>query len=1074
MESINVDFSNSGTFPGLVGNTNNENSLNFAGQTSHLVVIDSGIQDYDQLLEGLSADTAVLVLDSSADGVSQIDAAINQFESLGGLHIFSHGSAGKLQLGTTQLSVASLPIYEDMLERWDNVLTDTADILLYGCNVAEGTTGQNFLQELSTLTGADISASIDLTGASILGGNWDLELSVGSIELTTVLDAETQSSFSTLLNNDWVVDTDPQFQNERMLSGLVEPIDLAELPDGRLLIIQKGGEIKITDPQSADPTVSTYLNITDISTGGERDLTSIVLDPDFANNNYFYVYYSNESASRFRIARFTHNGDSASLNSEFTVWEDNEDYSSNAHYGGGLAFGPDGKLYLTTAEEFDRDQATDLTRAGGKIIRVNKDGTIPTDNPFADGPGGNLDEIWAYGLRNPWRVFFDLPSERLFINEVGGNDPATAQEDIHIGEAGANYGWPLYEGISNDPAVSDPIFTYDHSEDSKGAAAISSGLLYRGNNLPSEYNGVYFFGDYAQQWIRYLAFDANGDVIDADPSTPDVIEAFNFDQDAGRVVSFEEGNDGSIYYLDIYQNPNDLGALRRISFNGSGNQSPIIDEANADQTSGPGPLAVNFTSSATDPENDNLTYSWNFGDGTTAVTGQNVSHTFQSNGVYDVFLTVSDGTNEVTRETPIRIQVGSAPEATITGPFDGDFFRPGDTINFSGSATDADEVLDSSSYEWSFVLLHRGAIHPRFEPVTGTSGSIIVPTSDSLDFSGDTAYQITLKVTDSDGLTDVEQIVIYPEKSDLTFNSNVPGGVTFTLDDVPRTGSFVYDSAINWEHVVSVPETVVSGGLIYTFDGWSDGINTASRGLVVPNSDKTYTASYTVTGQSTDLPVSNGLVLHLDAGQNVTTDGSGVVTDWQDQSSAGISVSASGDPTLVSNAINGHSAISLDGDGDQLSRVLDSSSQLPTGNADRTVFFVANYKSNGYGGLSYGQASRGKTFGLVVDKNGNYGTQGWGNANDWSTNEAGVGQGWGIQSVSLESGILTQYKNGALLDSDVVSFNTQLGQLVIGSEIDGSPFIDMDVAEILIFDRALSDSERQQVDAYLQAKYFGT
>ncbi|MEL7038730.1 MAG: PQQ-dependent sugar dehydrogenase [Cyanobacteria bacterium J06592_8] len=1042
----------------------------FSESSLNLVFVDPSISNYDELATSSTMQGfETFVLDANQDGIEQVTQILTQRDNVDSIHIISHGSLGSLELGDRSINSGNLDKYQDLLTNWSNHLSEDADILLYGCNVGQD---GSFVDELSNLTGADIAASDDLTGNSALGGDWDLEVQTGEIEASLALDAETQLSFEDILANDWIVDTDPNFSNELLITGLNQPIDMAQLPSGELLILEKDGNIFITDPEASEPTATPYMTISDINSESERGLISITLDPDFETNNHFYVYYSKESIEKFRISRFTHNGDSADLSSEFVVWENPAQYRGNAHYGGGLDFGPDGKLYLTTAEEFDRDQATDLTRAGGKILRINKDGSIPEDNPFADGPGGNLDEIWAYGLRNPWRAFWDLETERFFINEVGGNDPETAQEDIHLGEAGANYGWPLYEGISNDPAISDPLFTYDHSESPLGAAAVAAGFVYRGNGLPSQYDGVYFFADYAQKWIRYLDFDANGDVIDADPSTPDVIDAFNFNEDAGRVVSLEQGQNGDIYYLDILKGRNIGGQLRKISYNNTNNQAPIIDQATANQTSGLGPLTVNFSSGATDPENDPLTYTWNFGDGNQA-TGANVTHTFNTNGMYDVSLTVSDGNSDVSLEPTIEVVVGAAPEGSIDGPTDGDFFRAGDTINLFGSGTDSDGVLGEPNYEWSFVLLHRGAIHPRFEPITGTTGSIVVPTQDSLDFSGDTGYEITLEVTDSDGLTDIEQIVIYPEKSDLTFNSDVPGGVTFTIDDVPKPGPFVYDSAINWEHSVTAPETVTANGFIYSFDGWSDGVETAARSLVVPETDQTYTASYVITGESANPPITDGLVLQLDASNGVTTNGSGAVLGWTDLSGAGNDLnSVGGDPTVITDALNGYNVINFDGSEDKLERL--GGITLPDGNEDRSVFMVAEYNSSGDGGFSYGRGSRDRTFGLMVGSDGDLKTKAWGRSGDADSNVDGTGEGFLSQSVILDNSTMDHYKDGALIDSQTHTYVTALDQIVLGADIDSRPYVDMNVAEVLVFDRALSETERQQIENYLQEKYLGS
>ena len=253
------------------------------------------------------------------------------------------------------------------------------------------------------------------------------------------------------------------FQDESVVTGLNQPVNLATLPDGRMLVLSKGGEIQIFDPSTIPAAASNYMTIVNIESGEERGLANLVLDPDFATNNFFYVYYTHGSTARNRISRFSHLGNTGDIASEFMIWQDNENWSDCCHYGGGLDFGPDGKIYLTTGEEFDGSQSPDLARAGGKILRINKDGTIPTDNPFYDGAGPNLDEIWAFGLRNPYRAKWDILSEQFFIGDVGGNVQSTAREEINLGQAGRDYGWPSGEGVLNNPAYQDPIYDYDHS-----------------------------------------------------------------------------------------------------------------------------------------------------------------------------------------------------------------------------------------------------------------------------------------------------------------------------------------------------------------------------------------------------------------------------------------------------------------------------------------------------------------------------------------------------------------------------------------------------------------------------------
>src|SRR5207344_307873 len=127
--------------------------------------------------------------------------------------------------------------------------------------------------------------------------------------------------------------------------------------------------------------------------------------------------------------------------------------------------------------------AQDLTSPRGKILRINRDGTVPTDNPFYDGTGPNRDEIWARGLRNPFRAFYDSLSGRLYVGDVGGNDYSTAQEEVNLGVAGANYGWPTCEGSScgGNPQITTPVYSYPHNGRD---ASITGGFIYRGSKFP--------------------------------------------------------------------------------------------------------------------------------------------------------------------------------------------------------------------------------------------------------------------------------------------------------------------------------------------------------------------------------------------------------------------------------------------------------------------------------------------------------------------------------------------------------------------------------------------------------------
>src|SRR4029079_13777136 len=167
------------------------------------------------------------------------------------------------------------------------------------------------------------------------------------------------------------------------------------------------------------------------------------------------------------------------------------------HNGGAIAFGPDGKLYVAAGENANSANAQSMSTVLGKILRINSDGSIPTDNPFFASASGKNRAIWALGLRNPFTFAFDEASTALFINDVG----ETSWEEINDGVAGSNYGWPLTEGAATDPRFRGPRFTYNHSG---GACAITGGAFYSPltAQFPSSYSRDYFFADYCGGWIH--------------------------------------------------------------------------------------------------------------------------------------------------------------------------------------------------------------------------------------------------------------------------------------------------------------------------------------------------------------------------------------------------------------------------------------------------------------------------------------------------------------------------------------------------------------------------------------------
>jgi glucose/arabinose dehydrogenase len=346
----------------------------------------------------------------------------------------------------------------------------------------------------------------------------------------------------------------------RIASGLDLPLFVASPPGDleRLIVVSKRGTIDILDPQSGTALPVPFLDVsTEISTTGERGLLGLAFDPDFATNGHFYVNLIN-AAGDTEIRRYqasATNPDRADPASETLIIRIDQPNATN-HKAGWLGFGPDGYLYAALGDggpgNDPNNQGQNIDTLLGKILRldVSTDGfpgdpdrnyAIPADNPFASGPGA--DEIYALGLRNPWRSSFDRGLGDFYIADVGQGE----WEEINLGASGANYGWRRFEGnelrFPETPAsspVTFPIYTYDHSV----GQSVTGGYVYRGSSEGLQ--GHYFFGDFVTGKIFTLHFDgANWNAVDRTAQiTPDV-------GSISQISSFGEDGAGNLYVVDL-------------------------------------------------------------------------------------------------------------------------------------------------------------------------------------------------------------------------------------------------------------------------------------------------------------------------------------------------------------------------------------------------------------------------------------------------------------------------------------------------------------------------------------------
>lgn len=215
---------------------------------------------------------------------------------------------------------------------------------------------------------------------------------------------------------------------------------------------QTGGTILVVNPGTG--ASSAHLTVPGVLSSGEAGLLDVAVDPGFATNRTFYAYSTEQVTRRLRVDRFVFSESGpATLASRAQVWISPGPPmgSDDFHVGGSLNIGLDGMLYLSTGDNLNGPNAQALDNVFGKVLRFRTDGTVPADNPFNDGSGSNIDEIWALGIRNGFRSWIDPQTGEHWLGDVGGNNDSTAYEEVNLVVRGANYGWPACEGPLGQP-----------------------------------------------------------------------------------------------------------------------------------------------------------------------------------------------------------------------------------------------------------------------------------------------------------------------------------------------------------------------------------------------------------------------------------------------------------------------------------------------------------------------------------------------------------------------------------------------------------------------------------------------
>ena len=610
-----------------------------------------------------------------------------------------------------------------------------------------------------------------------------------------------------------------------------EPMNLAVLPDGRVLHTTRPGEVRIHDPKTGLNTLAAEL---DVYEHDEEGLQSVAVDPDFERNRWVYVYYSpplntpadkpetaalNEgdapefgTAADFRkfkgvirLSRMKLKGDKIDQKTEQRILDVPVDRGMCCHVGGNIDFDHDGNLYLSTGDDSNpfssdgfapidsspnRNPVFDARRSAGntndlrgKILRIkpraNRGGyTIPEGNLFREGRAKTKPEIYAMGLRNPFRFGVNRDNGDIY---VGDYSPDADRADPARGPAGqgrwlvirkpANYGWPFcathklpyvsYDfatktsgepfncaaprndsphntGLTTLPKVARPDIWYSYTAsphfpqfevegpEGNGGIAPMGGPAYvpeRGNRsvfrFPNYYAGKPLFYEWSRDYIKEIRLSQN--------QRPRGIFPFNAFVD--NPMDMEFGPDGALYvieYGDGFFAENPDAQLSKINFV-RGNRTPVVKVA-ASSKGGRAPLALTFSSAGTaDPDQDRLSFAWDFdGDGDVDSRAANPSHTYTRNGTYRPTLKVTDETKR-SASAEVLVLVGNQPPVVTikTTPSPDVPFTFGGTVTYEVTVTD-DTPVDCSKVTVAYVLGHEQHGHPQ-SSAAGCTGSFSTP-----------------------------------------------------------------------------------------------------------------------------------------------------------------------------------------------------------------------------------------------------------------------------------------------------------------------------------------------------------
>eukprot|EP00040_Diaphanoeca_grandis_P025821 m.143678 g.143678 ORF g.143678 m.143678 type:complete len:1176 (-) comp30330_c0_seq1:27-3554(-) len=629
------------------------------------------------------------------------------------------------------------------------------------------------------------------------------------------------------------------------------PLQTVFLSDGRILVVGKEGNIWIGNTHQPQDRLefALYLHLPNCYSKDDIGLLSILVEQDqvWSEQPSIYVFWAHkppEGHNGMRISKFKHNENQghlssrADLQSEQVLWQDpdgfplaiNNDPTDAKevlwHYGGQLQWGPGNHLYLGMGDKYLTDLVLNQSSVAGCIIRITKSGSIPNGNMDS---GIKPKECWAYGLRNPYRMWWAMDegvdTSRLYIAEIGGNDHWVAMEDIHMGEAGKNYGWPFCEGPCDNPQFpecncadhDDPVYSYPHNGQT---ACIIGGFEYDRENFPKSYHGAYFFVDYISHDIQYFTL-----------SDTKRVRPKRFATLSGHVNDLSIDPWGHIWTID---SPMRSWVLSRIKYE---SDSLEIKNLVASPTSGEPGLDVSFVVTYASPNmtDESISFAWEFDDETPTqlTTTPNTTHEYMRPGLYNpqVFVRTEKGFDQ-SAFAPVAI--GTPPMISLVGGDAEHKFFGGEEITFEAVSVAANGKDLSRSIVWTALFIHEDHYHEYESNIIGNTYTFHTPTSGHA-FNGKSGFLISAVSHDEFTLHSTLDVHIYPQHTTLRIETT-PTALPVMVDGAVWNAPCEWSSIVAFTHAIEVEKIVYVNNDDHDqtclFWGWEITNNTADSDTI--------------------------------------------------------------------------------------------------------------------------------------------------------------------------------------------------------------------------------------------------